>query len=66
MIDAKGLSCPQPVILTKKALKETPAGISIQVDNVCAVENISRFGNNSGYAVQVAQEGDTYTLTLSK
>ncbi|MEL7603161.1 MAG: sulfurtransferase TusA family protein, partial [Bacillota bacterium] len=29
MIDARGLSCPQPVVLTQKAVKETPAGVEI-------------------------------------
>jgi len=66
MIDARGLSCPLPVVMTKKALKESPSGAAILVDNECAVENISRFAANHGYAVAVAKKEGEYTLTLKK
>ena len=32
-IDARGLSCPQPVLLTMEALKENKARYEIIVDN---------------------------------
>lgn len=32
-IDARGLSCPEPVILTKKALAVSHEGLEILVDN---------------------------------
>ncbi len=36
LINAKGLTCPQPVILTKKAL-EAHSEITVLVDNTTAV-----------------------------
>jgi selenium metabolism protein YedF len=51
-IDAKGLACPQPVIMAKKAL-EDHGDVIIVVDNQTAVENVSRMGKNRGCGVEV-------------
>ena len=40
-IDARGLSCPQPLILATRAMKE-PESCEIVVDNAVARENILR------------------------
>lgn len=40
-IDARGLSCPQPVLLAKKAIGENDE-VTVLVDNDTAVENIRR------------------------
>lgn len=66
MVDARGQSCPIPVVMTKKALKANPEGVTVQVDNECAKENITRYASNNGYTVDVAAEGNTFTLTLKK
>ncbi len=65
-IDAKGLACPQPVVLTKKAL-ETTETVIVTVDNETARENVKRLGEKLGCAVHI-ENGDTGTfdLTLSK
>ena len=65
-IDARGLDCPQPVILTKKAL-ETENEVVVFVDNDIAVENVKRLGTNLGCTVTVEQpETKTFRLNLSK
>lgn len=66
VIDACGRSCPEPVLLTKKALSTKESHYEVLVDNRTAVENVSRFAKNSGYGVLVAEEGETYRLTLTK
>jgi selenium metabolism protein YedF len=55
LINAKGLACPEPVILTKKAL-ETNNDVVVLVDNTTAMENIKRFASNSGCSVVIADE----------
>ena len=65
-IDALGRACPEPVVLARNAVREHPEGVEILVDNICAVENVTRFGTNAGYAVRKAQEGPDYRLTLTK
>ena len=48
-IDTSGLSCPEPVLRTKKALKESPDTIEVVVDNETALRNVIRFLNHNKY-----------------
>jgi TusA-related sulfurtransferase len=67
MIDARGLSCPQPVLLVQQAFKkEAPRLLTVLVDDPCAVGNITRFANSRGYQVRVKEKGDEFTLELTK
>lgn len=65
-IDARGLSCPEPVILTKKAVASGESSYEVLVDNVTAKENVTRFATHQGYHVTVKEEGEDYSLTLMK
>jgi selenium metabolism protein YedF len=65
IIDARNLSCPQPVVLTKKALEEVAEVITI-VDNEAAKDNISRLGRKQGCEVSVEHKQDGIYLTLRK
>lgn len=42
-IDARGLSCPQPVLMTKKGVAESPNGVEVLVDNMTACNNVKKF-----------------------
>lgn len=64
-IDARGLSCPQPVILTKKAL-EAGDSVTTVVDNQAALENVSRLAQSLGYNVEVEQQGKDYHIHIEK
>jgi tRNA 2-thiouridine synthesizing protein A len=67
MIDARGYVCPMPVVMVQKEVKaSSPAELQVMVDNQCAVENVTRFGSNQGYAVSVAPQGADFLLTLKK
>ena len=67
MIDARGLSCPMPVVMTQKAVREeAPAVLEVLVDARVAVENISRFARSKGYGIAVEEQGGDYKLTLTK
>lgn len=57
-IDARGMSCPQPVLMTKKAIEKNPEGIDILVDNNTAKNNVARFLNNLGYNLDYKDEDD--------
>ena len=67
MIDARGYSCPMPVVMVQKAVKgKNPDTLEVMVDNQCSVENVTRFAKNSGYQVTVSDfEGD-FKLVLKK
>jgi selenium metabolism protein YedF len=57
IINAKGLPCPEPVILTKRAL-EAHSDVVVLVDNTTAMENIKRFAASAGCSVEVNDEPD--------
>ncbi len=64
IVDAKGLACPQPVIMAKKALDEH-GEIAVLVDNKVSVENLTRFGASRGCAVEVEEfEGGVTEVRL--
>lgn len=67
MVDARGYSCPTPVIMVQRAVKDgAPRSLEVAVDNQCSVENVTRFARNAGYRVQVSDlEGD-FLLRLTK
>ena len=62
--NAKGLSCPEPVIRAKKALKENKDGIDILVDNVASKENVRRYAEATGYTVKIKEEGMLWRLMI--
>jgi TusA-related sulfurtransferase len=67
MIDARGFSCPTPVVMVQQEVKKSaPRTLEVLVDNRCSVENVTRFGKGQGYQVAVAAEGHDFRLTLSK
>ena len=66
-IDARGLSCPQPVILTNKKIKEVGKGIfEVLVNTETSKENISRLAQQSGWGVEVKKIDEDYCLVLKK
>ena len=54
-IDARGLACPEPVILTKRAMENNKA-INVLVDNDTAVENIRRLAAKMAYSFAVTEK----------
>ena len=65
-VDARGLSCPEPVIRAKNAMESGDKEYEILVDNVVAKENVSRFANHQGYQVQVEEQRDNILLKIRK
>lgn len=66
-IDARGLGCPHPVILTKKALEKTKEEkITVIVDNTTSCENVSRYAKSQGCQVKVENKGGNYYVEITK
>ena len=66
MIDARGLSCPEPVIMIKKAMATKEDHYEMMVDNRTSLENVTRFAEHNGYKVEYEQNGEVYSLKISK
>lgn len=65
-IDARGKSCPVPVILAKKEADNGREDFSVIVDNQISVENLKRFGSNSGYETTVNEKGIEFEVSFLK
>ena len=65
-VDARGLSCPEPVIMTKNALAFNEAAYEVLVDNITAKENVTRFATHQGYQVKVEEKGEDFLLRITK
>ena len=63
-VDARGLSCPQPVVLTMEALKKNAEAYEILVDNQTALNNVSRFAKNAGKTVSFTESGEDYIIEV--
>lgn len=67
IVDARGLSCPQPVVETKSVLDKTSSGtVEILVDTVTSRENVLRFGANAGWQGRFEENGDGFKVILTK
>ncbi len=67
VIDACGLSCPQPVLLVLECIRdEQPKNIKVFVDNEASHENVSRAAVNNGYSVSSTQEDAKICIELNK
>ncbi|MBN2028301.1 MAG: sulfurtransferase-like selenium metabolism protein YedF [Actinobacteria bacterium] len=66
LVDARGLACPVPVVKTKDALKGGAAEIEVLVDNPTSRENVCRFASSQGCGVEVAEEGGTFRIKVSR
>lgn len=68
LVDARGLSCPQPVMLTLKEIKNMSSGeIIVLVDTDTSKENVCRAAQSQGWQIKaVDPEGNGYRITLKK
>ena len=67
-VDARGLSCPQPVLMTLDEIKAGKTSeIEILVDTDTSQENVSRAATSQGWEVRdVTEESDGYKITIRK
>lgn len=65
-IDARGLSCPQPVVMTRNRLLEGGGRVEVIVDTGAARDNVTRMAQNMGWQVEVQAGADEFVLTISK
>ena len=68
LVDAKGMLCPRPLILVKKALAaiEIGEGLKILLDNETACENVLRFLQDSKAQPTSANEAGCFVIYATK
>ena len=65
MIDARGYSCPMPVVMVQNEVKKN-APASLDDKRMTCVENVTRFAERQGYKVEYAAEGEDFRLKINK
>ncbi|MEG6506094.1 sulfurtransferase TusA family protein [Nitratidesulfovibrio sp. 1201_IL3209] len=69
IIDARGLSCPQPVLVTLNRIATVEKGtLEILVDTEASRENVCRAAQAKGWSLDSvdAVDGGEYRITISK
>lgn len=67
-VDARGLSCPEPVLLSKQAIQSILSGtIEVMVDTATSRENVTRMAETLSCTVEAKQAGDGgFVLNIKK
>ena len=67
-VDARGFSCPQPVLMTLDEIKRVnKGGIEVLVDTDTSRENVSRAAESQGWQVtEVKREDEGYRISIHK
>ena len=67
VIDLRGLSCPQPVFETKKAVEDTSfEKLEVIVDTKTSVENIQRLLSDFKGISYTIEEGIDFKVAISR
>ena len=65
-VDARGLSCPQPVLLAVRAIEVGDFPIMVTVDNATAKANIRRMAQGKKLNVSIEEKGEDILLTITR
>ncbi len=67
-VDARGLSCPEPVLRTRNALTDLPKGdeLEVLVETVSSRENVRRMAESKGFDVRTEEIDDGFRLLIAK
>ncbi|QOY60242.1 sulfurtransferase TusA family protein [Thermophilibacter immobilis] len=65
-LDARGLSCPEPVVMMSRALEKKPDFCRMVVDAPAPRENVTRYAEHQGYQVSMSESDGEWTLDVTK
>ena len=63
-IDACGVSCPEPLLMLRNALK-TEKEVMLLVDNKYALNNCERYAQKEGFSVNTISDIDKYKMRIT-
>ncbi len=65
-VDARGYSCPQPVMMARQAVQAGEFPFEVLVDTVTSRENVRRATQAMGCKVEVHEFEDGFSLTIDR
>ena len=63
-VDARGLSCPEPLMLTDEALKAGDGEITVMVTEPFQRTNVEKFARSKGRTFTSGERDGYYTVTI--
>ena len=63
-VDARGLSCPQPLMMTNDAIKSQNGPIKVLVSEPHQRTNVEKFAKDKGKKVTVTEVGSEYEIVI--
>lgn len=64
-VDARGLSCPEPVLMTAAALKNRKnETIKVLVDEQHTRQNVEKYAKSQGKQVTITEKNHEYEITI--
>lgn len=65
-VDARGLSCPLPVMRTQGALLDGPGELTVLVDSGTARANVIDALETAGYSADASEDGDGWRIVAKR
>ena len=63
-IDARGISCPEPLLMLKNALK-TEKEVMLLVDSKNALDNCEGYARENGFPVSTMADADMFKIHIT-
>ena len=63
-VDARGLSCPEPIMLTAEAIKWTTEPVKVLVSEPHQRTNVEKFAKDKGRKVTVTEKGSEFEIVI--
>lgn len=63
-VDARGLSCPEPIMLTAAAIKEANGPVKVLVSEPHQKTNIEKLAKDKGKKATVTQKGSEFEIVI--
>ena len=64
IVDARGLSCPEPLMLTAEALKNSDESVKILVTEPHQKMNVDKYAKDDGRKAVSTESGDGFEIVI--
>ena len=64
IVDARGLSCPEPLMLTAEALKNSDESVKILVTEPHQKMNVEKYAKDHGRKTASTESGDGFEIVI--
>lgn len=63
-VDARGLSCPEPLMMTAEALKETKGPVKVLVSEPHQKTNVEKYAKTHGRTAVATEKGSEFEIVI--